>query len=735
MEEQNINEIHRKVSLFLQEERLKQSIDALGENIDELSDWDLRTRYEEIKTAYNYLLEYLSQGFPDPERNRMHNELIGKCFILNDEIAISRKAEKLFNIYSQYRRKYKNIINDGNIRLRMIENTANQSVLSLLPVTERKVAEKSLKEEHERLLSEIFYRILCSTNWKRNECEYITTLLIDEEININDRATAISALFLGALKYFEPNKALILCHLSNHNEGEIAIRALIGLLMLLFIYSNRIKYYPELLATLQTLKENAIIEKRIQTIQIQLFRCRETKEIDRKMREEIIPAMMKNPHLSSSKIGMDIIKEIEEDEQNPEWKAWLEQDNIKNKIEEMTKWQTEGADVYMSTFSQLKRYPFFNEMFNWLRPFDPESPQISEIIPAENAGSKSLLGAICSSRFFCNSDKYSFCFTLNQVPKEQRDMLMQQISNDKDAASEGPETETTVPKEKDVELQGNQYIQDLYRFFKLSNYRNEFDDPFLLSLNILEQEPIAFLLDRDSAAIQVFNYLIEKEYYNEAYNIGVMCEASENKNNIDALFYQKMGYSLQKQSNYKKAIDYFTKADIIKPDTLWTLRHIAQCYRLSGEYNKALYYYDAAEQLAPENLTLMMQKGESLVGVKRYDEALALFFKIDYLEKDSIRAWRAIAWCSFLIGKDEQAHKYYEKILGTPKANSEDYLNAGHVEWINNNKKQAIELYKKAKNICVNSEDIIVMIFNDKDILLSRGMEYYELILLRDILI
>ena len=193
-----------------------------------------------------------------------------------------------------------------------------------------------------------------------------------------------------------------------------------------------------------------------------------------------------------------------------------------------------------------------------------------------------------------------------------------------------------------------------------------------------------------------------------------------------------MGYSLQQMGEYRKAIEYYTKADIINPDTLWNIRRLAQCYRMLGEFKKALHYYQEAEKIAPENLSLLMQCGECHSLLKQYDEAFSLFFKVEYLESNSIRAWRAIAWCSFLAEKDEQARKYYRKIIDSHKHKAEDLLNAGHVEWINKNREEAISLYKKAKEMY--DDDIFIHILNDKEILLSRGADAFELNLLRDIL-
>jgi tetratricopeptide (TPR) repeat protein len=507
---------------------------------------------------------------------------------------------------------------------------------------------------------------------------------------------------------------------------------LTGIAILLLKYDSRIKYYKEIKTALATLQENSACINLLQTIQIQLLRCRETQKIDRKMREEIIPAMMKNPKLSNEKFSIDILSEIEQDEdKNPEWTEWIEKDEIKGKIEEMAKWQFEGADVYMSTFSQLKTFPFFGEITNWFRPFDTNVPEIAEITPNKIEGSKTLLSAICASPFFCNSDKYSFCFTFKQVPPEQREMLLGQIPDENEIHATDDSISKKASKEKQAETESNQYIQDLYRFFKLSNFRHEFSDPFATSLNMLESESLSSLINNNEAILRTFRYLVEKEYYNEAYNAGRIYEKCGEG---DAQFYQEMGFCMQKERDFDSAIDYYTRADIIKPDPLWTLRHIAQCYRMQGESEKALSFYQMAEELAPENISLLLQTGESFAATKRYEEAFARFYKAEFLKPDSRRAIRAIAWCSFITGKDEQARGYYNRLLEMSKPAFEDYLNAAHVEWVSGNRSRAIELYNQAKECCKSTDKVTEQIMNDSEVLIARGVSEKEILLLRDML-
>ncbi len=725
MEEKRTEEIRKKVANLLSERRLKEAIETLSAGIDDLQAWALRTRFTQMKSAYDYLLEYLRGGAPDPGREDMHNTLMGECYMLNDQIAIARKAENVVT-------KRGSLDDVTMLHSRLRENHANIKVTKLLPQEDCDKVKKELVEEHERVLDKLFTAVAYSIAWSKSNAEEITALMHDEELPDNDKAIIGSAITLSLINCFEPAKALTLTKIATNCNPTLSTRAIIGLVLGISLYDERIGYYPEVATAIQALHDYPRILSRIATIQVQLLRCRETQKIDRKMREEIIPAMMKNPHLNSEKMGIDIMKEIEqEDDKNPEWKEWVEKDEIKEKLEEMTQWQIEGADVYMSTFSQLKNYPFFRETKNWLRPFDTEVPDLLEILPNNGGAKKTLLSAICTSRFFCNSDKFSFCLTFKQVPQEQRDMLMQQLTGEGEIAEQGPETDAVAGEEKTAETAGNQYIQDLYRFFKLSPSRKNFKDPFDLPLNLFDSSSLCTLINSRETILRIFNYLIEKGYYNEAASLGRIYEKG---GDADEQFYQEMGYCLQKEKDFAKAIDYYTRADIIKPDTLWTLSHIAQCYRLSGKADKAISYYLLAEDIAPDDLSLLKQTGECFASLGKFDEAFARFFKIEFIKPGSINTLRAIAWCSFLTGKDEQARTYYKKILEQKKVKFSDYLNAAHTEWILHNNATAVELYKKAKELCNNDEYFFTQLTKDFPTLAVRGIGEIEQVLLRDLI-
>ena len=189
----------------------------------------------------------------------------------------------------------------------------------------------------------------------------------------------------------------------------------------------------------------------------------------------------------------------------------------------------------------------------------------------------------------------------------------------------------------------------------------------------------------------------------------------------------------QKKKDYSEALNAYLKADVLKPDHVWTIRHLATCYRQIHNFKKALEYYNKAEAIQPDNHTVLFHIGSCLAELNRHDEALQYFFRLDLLENDSIKIWRAIAWCSFVCGKTEQANKYYNKILSSSTPLATDYLNAGHVAWKTGNIAQAATLYGQALHNSESHTAFIELFMKDKDILCKMGINAEALPLMADL--
>jgi len=80
--------------------------------------------------------------------------------------------------------------------------------------------------------------------------------------------------------------------------------------------------------------------------------------------------------------------------------------------------------------------------------------------------------------YICNSDKYSFAINFHAVPRQQRSMIITYFESELEQMKEMINEEKLLDQSLESNAIMTQYIQDLYRFYKLYPYKNEFRDIF-----------------------------------------------------------------------------------------------------------------------------------------------------------------------------------------------------------------------------------------------------------------
>jgi len=276
----------------------------------------------------------------------------------------------------------------------------------------------------------------------------------------------------------------------------------------------------------------------------------------------------------------------------------------------------------------------------------------------------------------------------------------------------------------------NQYLQDLYRFYKLYSYRMYFTDIFSLPLDFQNTWFYKIIGFEDSNLREIAEYYFQKGYYKEALNVYLHLIENE-RDNVE--LYQKAGYCRQFLGEMEQALENYLFADTIVSDNKWTIKRIALCYRALKRYEKALEYYRRASSLEPKNIALQLNIGHCFLELKKYKDALNIYFKIEVISPENeVKAWRAIAWCSFLSGKFEQAQRYYTKLLGH-KPQYTDLLNAAHIEWSIGNRHEALEFYKQSvKMNNDNLPEFLAAFEKDIPALLNAGIKEDEIPIMTD---
>jgi tetratricopeptide (TPR) repeat protein len=690
MNKKELNSFFQKTTEAIEQKRLKEVFDGMDFLLANSSNWQLKEKLSEWQDNYRMMLRYLSDGVDDPEQEKIYTGLLRSVYRLMDQTTIEIKTLRRWSYPFECRQSLTFRIPETVEQLieSMNDWVGKITLYELMEAgEEKKLHLQQMEIEKGEIESKLFHQIWLSNLWSAEELSLWLKVLNNKLFPISSQCLVISAITLNLEEMFDEKKAYTLLETCEHEQEELRQRALTGLVLFLRRYDKRLHLYPTINNRLQHLSEQTQFIKDIRYILLQFILSKETEKITRIMKEEIIPGMMKISPKLNNKIQLDeLFGETGIDEKNPEWQNLLEESGISDRLQEFTELQMEGADVMLSSFIHLKNYPFFREIQNWFIPFDMHSPTVEDM-PVSG-----LLKVLFHSNLLCNSDKYSFYFSISQMPDDYKQMMTGQISDDSPALKELLQEELPDHPTGKIHPAARLYIQDLYRFFKLFFRHHDFDDVFEIKPEFYRVPSIArFISDRESLSM-IGEYYFQRDHFEEA---ALVFEQLLQETPNDETFLQKRGYCLQMLGKLEEALSDYLKAELLNSNHSWTIKKLAHCYRALKQPREALEYYRKAAISNPDNLTIQLHIGHCYLELKNYSEALKCYFKVEYLTKSKEKAWRPIAWCSFLTGKYKEAMDYYTKILESDP-NAIDYLNAGHVGLVMGKNKDALNLYRQA---------------------------------------
>ncbi len=688
-------QLYKRTINKLDERHLGEALELLQELANVLGDWKLLDEVADVNSAYGLLLYYMEQGNNDPAREQQHTNFIAACYNIAEKAAQTERA----------------LVTGTSARMRSIsEILKDMENLELKNITSEPCEEDANK--HVELYTELFNASYDSFLWNDEAAAQAQEVIDSALIAENDKILMTSGLFINCLQAFDARKIIFFAdNYSTATSSMLRIRMLVAVAFTLYTYRKRLFAYPVITSKLKDLCNNPRFTTDMQNLQKLIIESLSTHEVDRKMREEIIPAMLKSHNFNPEKFGIDSLEEISES--NPEWK------NFEQQIGKLAELEAAGADIYYSTFSTLKRYPFFNNAANWLYPFEENHPGIPKQI--RKTGLKGIANALLKSDVLCDSDKYSFCMLTTQMTDGQVNMIISQLPE-----MGGYDTAIAQTSESTC----RNYLRNLFRFFYLYSGKLKPANPFETDMSLLDCNELAEAFKDKTEINKISAYAIKKGKYDMAISFLLL---SETKGFADSEVYQELGFCYQKKKSYFDAIAAYEKANALSGDSKWTLQHLAQTNRIVGNYKDALNYYRLLETAKGEDAKIAFRCGECLVHLESYDDAMHEFFKAEYLDPDMTAATRAIAWCSILTDDIKQARKYYDKLL-LKEEQGEDLLNAGHAAWIDGDTKAAVELYSRAYAE-LKREEFLKRMQSDKEILKTHGISNYDITFMSDIVI
>ncbi len=734
-----INNQHKKLCRLVSARKIKQSLDILEDMITDSQSGNLRDEYNDIVMTYRNMLTYTIEGINDPERGRIYLKLIQSILSLSDRV-----RQDILSHYSGWHTYWVRQQTEKEQRLtgKSIVETVDDLMFKSELDEWLKLShefnpdpDSEISRKHKQLISNIFNHLWLTDHYDEAESSLVDIIMNSGKFRWHEAGLFVSAITLSGLRTWQPEKLMYLTDFYEAATDHIMERALTGLILTLHYYNERVLLYPEVIERIRKLSEGTRFREHCRIIVFQTIRSRETEKLSKKLQDEIIPKVARLKPGIDEKLGLDnILPGDRDEEKNPDWaEMFSDSEEIFKTMEELTELQMEGADVYMSAFANLKHFDFFKDFQNWFVPFHPDHETVDEIFRDKilGPGTNELAEALYKTPFICNSDKYSLLLNLKYLPSAQKKMMLKVFRMELEGLQQLNEEENAADPYRSFRTIVTQYLQDIYRFFKLSPYRKEFEDIFLGKLDIYNSEFFRMTCNAPDAEAGLADYFFSKGFYDDALAIFLK---QLRERTTDSQLYEKAGYCHQQNKDYEEALKLYKRAELIDRK-VWTLKKAGLCLRRLGRNEEALEYYLQAHDMEPDNIHTIIMTGHCNLDLKDYESALKYYFRVEYHEPGNLKILRPIAYCYLALGRFGDSEKYYDR-LSEGRLNAHDYINMGHLSLCKGNRKEAIELYRLSYNSGEISLDEFINIFSeDESLLISLGVNQDDLPILLDYLL
>ena len=725
MNEIEIKNSYQTICRLLEERKLKPAFDLLDQMILASGLGEFSDQLLDLEQNYRFMLMYTVEGIKDPERQKIYHHILLSTFELADHCADSLKMKYSTSLEFQKKRGVTRVtIENIHDYFAQLESFHLENELrSLISDTSSTVKNDKTEVYHYQKIINIFYHFWFKNKLSSDEISSVKSFFQNQHIPNHERALMVTSITLSLLLFFDEQKIMLLFEGYESVEEEVNQRALTGLILTLYRYDRRILLFPSITARLALLNENSTFKRHFEKILLQLIGSKETEKIQQKLQDEILPEMMKlSPNLRNKLSLEAMLGDVMNEDKNPQWQdVFKDSPGILDKMEELSEMQTKGADIFLTSFSYLKTFPFFSELINWFVPYYPSHPQlIRSSSPEDLKDNQRLFDLLYKTPVLCNSDKYSFSFSMQTIPDEYKKMMFNSLSAEFDQLIESESEDDLITHDKKAEAVSGQYIRDLYRFYKLHPQREGFENIFSWLFDFHNKSVFRDLLHEDHLLLRnIGEFYFSKCYYRDAADIYSMllqdCE--------DAELIQKLAFCYQKLDNFEQALTWYLKADLFGQNRIWNLKKIALCYRHQKRTDLALDYYQQVIALEPDNLGVHISIGHCRMELKQYEEALKSYFKVEYLSPGNKKIWRPIGWCSLLVGKKQQSEQYFSKLV-EDSPNKFDLMNMGHVQWCLGKRKIALDYYKQSiSNAEMSEKEFMEAFHEDLEHLLSQGVD------------
>lgn len=570
--------IKRSISYLISSGRLLAAITRLKEEFQQLRDYKGLDMLDKVASTYNYLLKFLKEGTPDPQRESVLNDLREKLFNLEERVVRLSKAKDSQELYYTLSRltDYSSL-NFSEALGRFVSSDSAHSLSA-----------PGSKEYHESLtamniaLKDIFTVVWTGIPGDNSDLDSIVNVAADSDISFSLRCVIIGALIMNLLHSYDKARFNALMNIESRSSSEkIRARAIIGMALIIEKYKQRIARDTELKVRFETLADDLTFYTRMREAIYSIVKARGGMNYLRKMQLEIIPDI--------HKLGPDFLEKLkdtsgeismEKIEENPEWEKMMEKSGMEKKLRRLTNMQASGADMMLSMFEQVSKNFFFNDIDAWFRPFEDWEAERLGV----SSDLKQLLELFSLNPTLCDSDKFAMVSNLQRLPDSAKTLMRSAFEAQSKELTEEMKSMMLRTKTPEFDIECYNYARTLFRFFTFFRARKEFKNPFESAPSFRSWPFIGLMLGEKEILSAVAEYCFRQGFYEDAISMFEELKSDDPGEDWQAFCIQKIGCSLEHLGRKDEALKFFIQAFEINPTDEWIAKKIVKLSYSAGSF-------------------------------------------------------------------------------------------------------------------------------------------------------
>ena len=704
---------------WLLKRNLSEALAAMESYVSSYSGAQDADRLYAIKADFQLMSDYWKRGFKDPQLPNLYDSLLRRLYVLYADADMSyqiKHSAYLSSIHARLTQASRDWTLQ-TLKEALEEFVTAGAMLALEPQHTRAEKKKELHRRHHQLITDWFDRLWLSAIWGEGQVSAMEEILLSPTIDVNDQLVLTSAVMLATLNHFDPAKFKVLLTVYRRaTDMAVRQRALVGWVLSLHDDLLYTLYGEEKKSLDELLEDKAVCQELVQ-LQHQIILCINAEKDNQTIQREIMPDLMRNNGFRITRNGIEEVEDHSLDDILHPDEEERRMEQVEESFQRMQEMQKQGSDIYFGGFSQMKRFPFFQEISNWFVPFYIDHPGISEV--SEKFQKNAFLQSLMKAGPFCHSDKYSFILAFNQVVNHIPKNLWEMMER-----GEASIQEVMKEESRSAAYLRRTYLQDLYRFFRIYPYRGEFSNPF-------EKHQYLFLAKKVFSRTHVeayFNdvaaFLIKQKRFEEAGMVLENCGEAR----WDFRHYMMCGY-LGQHVYYdflggKGALSCYQKALELEPGNEKALQGYARALFDEEHYQEALAAYDQLLALQPDKKSYLLNRAVCLTNLKRYADALKDLYRLNFESSEDMNVNRVLAWTLTCDEKYEQAEKIYAQLL-TDQTLPEDLLNYGYCLWLGGHVDEAADCFHRYLKETEQKKTYIIE--NELELLREKGITEPEM--------